>query len=468
LDEVDLAQLKTIAAEIASISSGEKANQAAVSSAKTEADVASTRPTALDEVDLTQLRTIAQEIVSTTSGDKAEQAAASGGKTEADDASTQPTAFDRIDLVQLGKTEPTIDSTSGGKDVAQAAVPSVGPVSDDIIVRVFPQDKPSSAGQHKTDFPIFADTVAGAPSRETAASANSTDVLQATLEALAAKAERMPEAKHSLSSEVESERTSKGRFDFSRGIKPDLKIEIQPESKLRIELIPKAEPGVTAGIRRETAALGRSTDILQATLEALAAEAERMPEAKHSLSSEVESERTSKGRFDFSRGIKPDLKIMPEFGSGVESTPEVEPGVAAEGALRNILAEKDAVFETDHQSFWKAATKPSRWPKQQWEMHRSKIYLGTSVLIFLLVLTLPQRSPETMFKELWLSLGLAAAPSMPVLDSHPDVGVWVDLHTGLYYCSGTEAYGKTGGGKFTTQRQAREEHFKPAASNVCQ
>ena len=119
-----------------------------------------------------------------------------------------------------------------------------------------------------------------------------------------------------------------------------------------------------------------------------------------------------------------------------------------------------------------SATTPSRWPKQQWEMHRSKIYLGTSVLIFLLVLTLPQRSPETnltMFKEISLGLGLAGTPSMPVPDDdHPDAGVWVDLHTGLYYCSGTEAYGKTGEGKFTNQRQAREEHFKPAASNGCQ
>ena len=189
-------------------------------------------------------------------------------------------------------------------------------------------------------------------------------------------------------------------------------------------------------------------------IEILAAKMEGALKEKHDLSSGVQS-----------------VLTVPEPGSGVESTPEVEPGIAAEGALRSILAEKDAVFETDQQSLWKAATTPSRWPKQQWEMHRSKIYLGTSVLIFLLVLTLPQRSPETnltMFKELSLGLGLAATPSMPVPDDHPDVGVWVDLHTGLYYCSGTEAYGKTGEGKFTNQSQAREEHFKPAASNVCQ
>jgi len=189
-------------------------------------------------------------------------------------------------------------------------------------------------------------------------------------------------------------------------------------------------------------------------IENLAAQMEGALKEKHDLSSGVQSALTA-----------------PEPESGVESTPEVEPGIAAEGALRSILAEKDAVFETDQQSLWKAATKLPRWPKEQWEMHRSKIYLGTSVLIFLLVLTLPQRSPETnltMFKELSLNLGLAATPSMPVPDDHPDVGVWVDLHTGLYYCSGTETYGKTGEGKFTTQRQAREEHFKPANSNVCQ
>jgi hypothetical protein len=145
------------------------------------------------------------------------------------------------------------------------------------------------------------------------------------------------------------------------------------------------------------------------------------------------------------------------------------------GPLRNILAEKDAVSEAAQQSLWKTATKPFRWPKQQWEAHRAMIFLGTSMLIFLLVLSysawVPQRSPEpnlTMFEELLSSLGLTAPPTMPVHYDNPDVEVWVDLHTGLYYCPGARLYGKTQGGKFTTQKQARQEHFKTADGKVCQ
>jgi len=304
--------------------------KAVVSGAEAEADDASTRPTASDEVDLVELRTTAVEILSTGSGEKADQAAVSDAKVKADDASPRPTSFDGVDLVQLGKNASKRDSTSSGNNDDQAAVPDAGAESDD-IVGVFLPDKPASASHRKTDMAIFAGTgVAGAPSRGTEATGSSTDALPVILEALAAEAEWMPEAKHDLSSGVESELSSKGRLDFSIGIKPDLKTEIKPES-----------------------------------------------------------------------------------GSDVESS--LEPGVAAVGQLRNIVG-KDAVSEAAQQSLWKTVTKSLRWPKQQWESHRATVYLGTSVLVFLLVLTWLQRSSKlnrTMFKELSLSLGLAL-PTSPV------------------------------------------------------
>ncbi len=249
-------------------------------------------------------------------------------------------------------------------------------------------------------------------------------------------------------------------------------------SHRKTDMVIFAGAGVAGAPRRETEATGSSTDALQAILEARAAvEAAWMPEAKHDLSSGNESELTSKGRFDSSIGIKPDLKIeiKSKHELGVESTPEVEPGVAAVVRLRNILAEKDAVSEAAQQSLWKMVTKPFRWLKQQGEAHRATIYLGTSMLIFLLVLSdsawLPRTSPEpdhTIFKELLLSLGLAAPPAVPVHYDNPDIGVWVDVRTGLYYCPGAPLYGKTRGGKHTTQRQARQEHFKTADGKVCQ
>ena len=67
-----------------------------------------------------------------------------------------------------------------------------------------------------------------------------------------------------------------------------------------------------------------------------------------------------------------------------------------------------------------------------------------------------------------VSLGLAEAPPGPVYLGNPNVRVWVDLHTALYYCPGSELYGKTPGGKFTTQRDAQMDQFEPAARRNCE
>jgi hypothetical protein len=47
------------------------------------------------------------------------------------------------------------------------------------------------------------------------------------------------------------------------------------------------------------------------------------------------------------------------------------------------------------------------------------------------------------------------------------VWVWVDVHT-AFYCSGSDWYGKTPGGKFTLQRDAQIDQFKPAERASCQ
>ena len=215
----------------------------------------------------------------------------------------------------------------------------------------------------------------------------------------------------------------------------------------------------------ETEGTGPSADPLQVFL-ALAVEAVRTREVKNDLSSGFESE------IGFSTGVKPDpkLEIRPESGPGTESHPDVEQGFAVV-LRRKVLAGKEGA----QQSLWKIATEPFKWANQHWELHRGMIFLGTSMLIFLLVLSysvwLPQRSSAsnlTMFEELLSSVGLTAPPTKRVPYDHPDVGVWVDLHTGLYYCAGAPMYGKTPGGKITPQRQARQDHFKTANGKVCQ
>ncbi len=257
--------------------------------------------------------------------------------------------------------------------------------------------------------------------------------------------------------------------------RPFLSNRLTSASHRKTDMVIFAGAGVAGGPSREIEAAGSSTDALQVMLEALAAEGEGMLEAKHDLSSGVQSEPTFKGRFDSSAGINPDLKIEIKSGpgSGVESTPEVESGVAAIVPLCNILADKDAASEAAKQSRWKTATKLFGWSKHRLAAHRATIYVGTSILIVLLVFWdstwLPQRYPEpNIFKELLLSLGLAAPPTTPVHYDNPDVRVWLDLHTRLYYCPGAEPFGKTPGGKLTTQSQARQEHFKTADGKVCQ
>jgi general secretion pathway protein A len=460
-DRVDLVPLGTIKAETVSTSSEEKVEHAPVPVTKTEAEDTSRRPTAFDGVDQVPLGTIKAETVSTSSEEKVEHAPVPITKTEAEDTSRRPTAFDGVDQVQLGTIEAEIASASPNEKVEHAPVPVTKTEAEDTSRRptafdgvdqvqlgTIKAEIVSASSKEKVEQAVVLGAKTKADEASTQPSASEVDLFH-----LGEKASR----RDSTNLEKQNEQAAASgagtkSYDIVGG-------SILPDGPTwawsrKTDIAIFAPTGITDAASRETEVAGSSTDDLQAMIENLAAKMEGALKEKHDLSSGVQSALT-----------------VPEPGSGVESTPEVEPGIAAEGALRSILAEKDAVFETDHQPLWKAATKLSRWPKQQWEMHRSKIYLGTSVLIFLLVLTLPQRFPETnltIFKELSLNLGLAAAPSMPVPDDHPDAGVWVDLHTGLYYCSGTETYGKTGEGKFTTQRQAREEHFKPANSNVCQ
>lgn len=73
----------------------------------------------------------------------------------------------------------------------------------------------------------------------------------------------------------------------------------------------------------------------------------------------------------------------------------------------------------------------------------------------------------SMFDKLLISLGLAEAPEAPEYKGNPDVQVWVDLQTALYYCPGADLYGKTTKGKLSTQREAQLDQFEPAKMKAC-
>ena len=72
-----------------------------------------------------------------------------------------------------------------------------------------------------------------------------------------------------------------------------------------------------------------------------------------------------------------------------------------------------------------------------------------------------------IFERMLIAMGLAEAPEPPVDKGNPSTQVWVDLRTALYYCPGTDLYGKTASGKYTTQREAQLDQFQPAYRKTC-
>jgi hypothetical protein len=139
----------------------------------------------------------------------------------------------------------------------------------------------------------------------------------------------------------------------------------------------------------------------------------------------------------------------------------------------------DAEIPTDESS----PISPAMSPSQIWLLkHRADLYIGAAVLLLLMVLSgwgmhsdqshviskHPAQPSLTLFEKLLVSLGLAETPTAPIYMGNPNAPVWVDLHTALYYCSGSDKYGKTSDGKFTTQRDAQLDQFEPAARKTCE
>jgi hypothetical protein len=79
----------------------------------------------------------------------------------------------------------------------------------------------------------------------------------------------------------------------------------------------------------------------------------------------------------------------------------------------------------------------------------------------------PYQPSLTTSERMLVALGLAEPPAPPIATGNPTAQVWVDVHTGLYYCSGAELYGKSPDGRLTTQRDAQLDQFEPAARRNC-
>lgn len=129
-----------------------------------------------------------------------------------------------------------------------------------------------------------------------------------------------------------------------------------------------------------------------------------------------------------------------------------------------------------------------------WRSRRGDVYLAVAVILVTVVIRWGiwsnhsvgatgrgtavsagsnQRKPPaadadlSAFDKLMISLGLAEAPETPEDKGNPATQVWVDLHTALYYCPGSDLYGKTPDGKVTSQRDAQLDQFEPASRKAC-
>jgi hypothetical protein len=131
------------------------------------------------------------------------------------------------------------------------------------------------------------------------------------------------------------------------------------------------------------------------------------------------------------------------------------------------------------------AISPPSWDdmiRAAWKRGSEMVYqrLGrrgaVSALALLLLLAIwsawpaPASSRLTWFESVLIELGLAQVPSRtPAAPTgNPSVRVWVDVHTALYYCPGSNLYGKTPGGQFESQRSAQQDQFEPATGAVCE
>ena len=121
------------------------------------------------------------------------------------------------------------------------------------------------------------------------------------------------------------------------------------------------------------------------------------------------------------------------------------------------------------------------WLGRVWKFHRANLYVIAAFLLLMAVVfglggnstnvagngKAPLRPKLSFVEKTAVWLGLAVPPETPAYVGNPDTQVWVDVHTALYYCPGSDLYGSTVNGKYERQRDAQLDRFEPAARRAC-
>jgi GAF domain-containing protein len=203
-------------------------------------------------------------------------------------------------------------------------------------------------------------------------------------------------------------------------------------------------------------------------------EAEEWPE--EAASSELEVGKAD-GDANFAENKSDETEEVdaPESGSADTALVKAGPWTSAANARAFLEQLRDAKSPGGLQRFWNS--------------RRGDIYLAIALLLVLAVLrwgiwssrpvsatSRPNAAAHhkvdptadlSWFDRTLVSLGLAEPPAATDEKGNPETQVWVDLQTALYYCPGTDLYGKTPKGKYTSQRDAQLDQFEPAYRKPC-
>lgn len=166
--------------------------------------------------------------------------------------------------------------------------------------------------------------------------------------------------------------------------------------------------------------------------------------------------------------------------SAVEREPEWEEsslvlsGDAAGGTELTSAADSSALATVDEAA---SAGNLRDW-RVKLRFHRADFYLVVAVAVstFAMIWVLSatpvggahRKARLRPWERALISLGLAEAPAPPPRRGNPNISVWVDPKTALYYCVGEELYGKAPGGHLATQREAQLDQFEPAGRVACE